>query len=119
MSAIFDKTGREIMCGDILKVYHFISAHRRKKYFMFKQVVGTAVLGIDRPSIYFRLSHLDLGDGYYFQKIDGRHLTDYEIVQSANAPHFEDRPRRKRPHDAEPVGPIFDRYPRASNGGNK
>lgn len=40
MIAAFDKTGRQIKVGDVLKVYHFQGARWRKHYFMYKQVIG-------------------------------------------------------------------------------
>jgi len=96
-AAIYDKHGREIMLGDVLKVFHFIGP-RRKRYYMYKQVIGDfAVKG--REMTAFRVSHLEpntSGDGYLLLK-DGRHLVDYEIVQGfgADGVCFDDRPKHK------------------------
>jgi hypothetical protein len=40
MTKAYDKTGREIMVGDVLKVYHFTAALRRKKHYMYKHVIS-------------------------------------------------------------------------------
>jgi hypothetical protein len=87
----YDKTGREIMLGDVLKVYHFTGARWRKRYFMYKQVTGERFW----PSGFncWFLSHLNLkdDDGYYLAR-DGEVQGGYEIVQSVDAA-FHDRPR--------------------------
>ena len=87
MANIFDKNGREIMVGDVLKVYHFTAVLRRKKHYMYKQVMiadkfrdGTKIL---------RVGHLDLTDDFYTLICDGKHLPDYEIVQSIKCDHHE------------------------------
>jgi hypothetical protein len=92
VSAIYDKTGREIMQGDVLKVFHFVG-RRNKRYSMYKQVVGERLLGKNQNA-YWYVSHLSQkeDDGYYLAK-DGTHYDDYEIVQSVAA-DFEDRPRK-------------------------
>lgn len=77
----YDKHGIPIERGDIVKVFHFVGA-RRKRHYMFKQC-----LGVDRyPSspkgwqgLFF--SHLDLAEGRYHESL-GQTLDDYEIVQS-------------------------------------
>lgn len=84
-----DKHGRQIERGDILKVYHFTGA-RRKRHYMYKQVMGTRTLGSDTE--YAVLDHLDLDANHYLECCDGRSLPDYEIVQSIDA-KFEERPR--------------------------
>lgn len=90
MSAVYDKTGREIMQGDVLKVFHFVGA-RNKRHYMYKQVVGERLLG-QRQSAYWWVSHLNqTDDGYHLAK-DGAVLRDTEIVQSVDA-RFEYRPR--------------------------
>ncbi|MBY0618440.1 hypothetical protein [Sphingomonas ursincola] len=89
-----DCTGRPIMVGDVLKVFHFVGA-RRKRHFMFKQVVGTKVLGPSGKP-YLLVSHLNMKDpegpdgGYYLAQ-DGEMQTDTEIVQGIDWHH--DRPR--------------------------
>lgn len=88
--AIYDKTGREIMQGDVLKVFHFTD-HRRKRHYMYKQVVCERLLGKNQNA-YWYLSHLNQrDDGYHLAK-DGTIHRGYEIVQSIDC-CFEDRPR--------------------------
>ncbi|MBD9542903.1 hypothetical protein IB276_26000 [Ensifer sp. ENS04] len=90
MGKIHDKTGREIMVGDVLKVYHFTAALRRKKHFMYKQVVGTRTFRDGTPCL--EVSHLDLSNEHYVLVCDGAILGDHEIIQSIDCKH-EDRPR--------------------------
>lgn len=96
---LYDKHGREIMLGDVLKVFHFTGI-RRKRHFMYKHVTERATLGTANPKPAFKLSHLNLRpESYYWEIIDGRHLEDYEIVQGfgdSYAP-FDDRPKHKAP----------------------
>lgn len=83
-----DKTGRQIERGDVLKVYHF-TGPRRKRYFMYKQAMGTRTInGTD----YAVMDHLDMNAEHYLECCDGRTLPDYEIVQSIDAKYHE-RPR--------------------------
>lgn len=89
---LYDKTGREIMRGDILKVFHFIGA-RRKRYYMYKQVLGVVMLGKDAPAPYLEISHLDLRGSHYHERMDGRVLPDYEIIYGIASGFPEDRPR--------------------------
>ena len=89
---VYDKTGREIMVGDVLKVYHFTAALRRKKHFMYKQVVGTRRFRDGTPAL--EISHLDLSNENYVLVCDGSLLADYEIIQSIDYKH-EDRPKVK------------------------
>ena len=88
--ALRDKTGREIMLGDILKVFHFVGA-RNKRHYMYKQAIDLTPLG-KSGNLYWRFSHLDMSDNSYVERDDARTLRDYEIVQSAGA-DFEERPR--------------------------
>lgn len=82
-----DKTGREIKRGDIVKVYHFTGA-RRKRYYMYKQAMGWR----EWPSGWrcMAFSHLDMTDDVYYEEPSV--LMDYEIVQGAHDDH-EDRER--------------------------
>ena len=89
MPSLYDKTGREIQAGDILKVFHFIDRYRRKR-FMYKRAAETKMLGKADPQPYLRIEHLT-GDGDYVERLDGRTLIDYEIV--AGRDDFYDRPR--------------------------
>lgn len=91
----YDKTGRPIMVGDVLKVYHFQGARWNKNYFMFKQVVGTRVLGTSGHP-YLLVSHLNMKepagpDGGYYLRQDGSFHPDVEIVQGLD--WYHDRPR--------------------------
>ena len=90
MTKAYDKTGREIMLGDVLKVFHFTGA-RCKRHYMYKQVVRERLLG-EQQSPYWFLSHLELKDDGYLLARDGTIYRDHEIVQSVDA-CFEDRPR--------------------------
>lgn len=90
----FDKTGREIRVGDVLKVYHFTGARWRKRYFMYKQVVGECTLG-KTPAPYLQVSHLSMKpfgekDGGYWLAKDGAVHKNVEIVQGIDCHH--DRP---------------------------
>ena len=90
MPNLYDKTGREIIVGDVLKVYHFTAALRRKKHFMYKQVVGQRTFRDGMEAL--EISHLDMSGDFYIEACDGRTLSDYEIIQSPDCKH-EDRPR--------------------------
>ena len=94
---LYDKTGREILVGDVLKVFHFIGA-RRKRYHMYKQVVGQKTLGSGTQ--YLVVSHLTPRESSecYYEALDGRVLNSVEIVQGfgADGISFEDRPKIKR-----------------------
>lgn len=83
-----DKHGREIVRGDIVKVYHFTGA-RRKRYYMYKQALGVRAWPDGHRRMMF--SHLDFMEGFeghYYE--DLRRLPHYEIVQSIKCDH-EDR----------------------------
>lgn len=91
----YDKNGRPIKVGDVLKVFHFIGA-RRKRHYMYKHVVGT------RPSKdggeFLVISHLNLKpldgrDAGYWIFQEGHTDRDIEIVQGAYD-DFEERPVR-------------------------
>lgn len=95
---LYDKTGREIMPGDVLKVFHFVGAQYRRKHYMHKQAMAYDDRG------YLRISHLnriddaepwEIGRNYYLEWADGRVLEAVEIVDSIDA-KFYDRPRRQR-----------------------
>lgn len=78
---LLDCKGREILLGDLLKVFHF-TGRRRKKNYMYKHVIERLTLGNQNPVPAYKLSHLELKkDGYYYELINGRQLMDYEIVQ--------------------------------------
>lgn len=83
MADLYDKFGRKIIVGDVLKVYHFTAALRRKRHYMYKQVVDRRRLpkGLEVLVI----NHLDLNDSHYLEVCDGRKLNGYEIVQDIAA----------------------------------
>lgn len=89
--AIYDKTGRQIMRGDVVKVYHFTAARRRKRHYMYKQALGVRWLPKSDLAV-MDFSHLSLDEQTYHEWADGRVLEGYEIVQSIDAA-FDDRPR--------------------------
>jgi len=97
--AAYDKTGRQIKVGDVLKVYHFQGARWRKRYFMYKQVIGEQVLGKSgRP--YLMVSHMNMKpfddrDGGYHIEQSGQIEREVEIVQGLDWHH--DRPRIAAP----------------------
>lgn len=88
-AAIYDKTGRAIAVGDVLKVFHFTAALRRKKHYMYKQVVEKTAIGGDP---YFKIDHLDLSGATYLRAANGEHLPHYEIIQGLDH-NVEDRQR--------------------------
>ena len=94
---LYDKKGIEIHPFDVLKVFHFIGA-RRKKHYMYKMVQEVVFLGKeDCANPYLKISHLDRNGDYYHEAYDGRQLKDYEIVQGfgLDGVFFEHRKRRK------------------------
>lgn len=97
-----DKNLIPLRVGDVLKVFHFTGA-RRKKHYMYKQVTRTQWLGGygGRPKVlYFFVSHLSLkpesvnGDGGYWLGMNEGMKSDYEIVQCPTA-DFEGRTKIK------------------------
>ena len=73
----FDQSGKEIQEFDLLKVFHFTAALRRKKHYMYKFVTV-------RDGYLFAL-HLNGTDGGYWLRkgvIDGT-----EIIQSPKTLH--------------------------------
>lgn len=79
---MLDKSGRKIMPGDVLMVFHFIGA-RRKRHYMYKQALryerGRLVIShlnrIDETEAW------ELGKNYYTEAADDRPRSDYEVVQ--------------------------------------
>lgn len=90
-----DKHGRAMKMGDVLKVFHFVGA-RRKRYFMYKQIVGTRMLDGygSKPKVpYFDVSHLNMDGGKenYTIGMNEGVLPDYEILQGLD--DIESRPK--------------------------
>lgn len=96
MSYVLDKRGIPIERGDIVKVFHFVGA-RRKRHYMYKQCLGPQLLHPSHTEPYMMFSHLNfiedrrVRDGPYPERM-GQKLDDYEIVQSITSDH-EKRPR--------------------------
>lgn len=89
---LYDKRGIPIERGDIVKVFHFTGA-RRKRHFMYKQCLGFKLIGKDANVPYMKFGHLTLDDSeYYLERPDGRVMPNYEIIQSIDCKHDE-RPR--------------------------
>jgi hypothetical protein len=78
MQILYDENGIPIFPGDTIRIFHFTSATRRKKYYMYKFVVGSEV---HRDSLYLRISHLNLNGDSYLELLNGRVMTGWEIVQ--------------------------------------
>lgn len=85
-----DKTGRQIMPGDTVKVFHFTGA-RRKRHYMHKYV-----LRVEANRLCF--SHLNGNPAKYgySMPMSGQICEDYEIVQGfagvEPGQDFSDRP---------------------------
>lgn len=89
---LYDKKGIPFVLGDVVKVFHFTAALRRKRHYMYKQVIGFG--NFERGTPYVQFSHLDLTDEDYKVVAEGQILDDYEIVQSIDCEH--DRRARKK-----------------------
>jgi len=93
---LYDKNGVPIEAGDIVRVFHFVGA-RRKRHYMYKQAMAyeRRLCG----GLRLKLSHLnritdepwEVGKNYYTEHVDGRLLLGYEVVQSMDA-KFRARP---------------------------
>lgn len=100
MSDLYDKHGIPIERGDVLKVFHFTGA-RRKRHYMYKQAIGICLLGTPTSIPFMKISHLSLANTefhadaeYYWERADGDSLPNYEIVQSLDT-NFEERERKQ------------------------
>lgn len=93
---LYDKQGIPIHVGDVVKVYHFTAALRRKKHYMYKQCIETGMWGQKENSPeyhWLKFSHLDMSDDYYYEERANKIRTDFEIVQSIECDH-ENRVRK-------------------------
>jgi hypothetical protein len=88
-----DKKYIPIREGDLVKVFHFIGA-RKKKYFMYKLIhkidgrwYGAHVHKIPELG-------LSLNNSYALPR-SSTHLEDYEIVDGYHGEHFEERRKLK------------------------
>ena len=80
-----DVSGRQIMPGDTLKVYHF-TGRRKKKHYMYKYVKG-----VEHGRLV--VSHLNPEGETYTLAMNGEALLGIEIVQgSVDGVDFGDRP---------------------------
>lgn len=89
---LFDKRGIPIEVGDVVKVYHFTAALRRKKNYMYKQCVEVGMWEAKEhaPEYHWlKFSHLDMSDDYYHEERNNMIRTDFEIVQSVKCDHEE------------------------------
>lgn len=107
---LLDKNGREILVGDVVKVFHFVGA-RRKRYYMYKWVKERVMLGKEKQYPAFKMSHLTAGnvDDSYYEMLNGRKLEGVEIIQGYGKEDrgvgepvicFDQRPKREPAPDA-------------------
>lgn len=87
---LYDERGVQIAVGDVIKVFHFVGA-RRKRHYMYKQVMGYKMLGKGTPFVV--VSHLNMTDEYFLEQMNGRAMAGWQIVQTAMCDEDE-RPRR-------------------------
>lgn len=100
-----DINGRRVEEFDVLKVFHFIGA-RRKKHYMYKQVRVVEVTEGKRKGLHLYGNHLcgpydpakPYDNAYYLSSQNGR-LPDCEIVQSL---HWE-KLHEKKPESNPPT----------------
>lgn len=93
-SNLYDQSGIPIERGDVLKIYHFTGA-RRKRHYMYKQALGVFMMGEPRPIPFMKFSHLNMNDAeYYWERCNGEVLPQYEIIQSIDYSH-EERQRKE------------------------
>ena len=85
----FDKTGRRVQPGDLLKVFHFRAAHRRRKIYMHKLVFSmNGNSCIDRGGEY--LAAVDVCDIWTQGSPQDAHfcpvavLDEFEIVEGGS-----------------------------------
>lgn len=94
-SNLYDQSGIPIERGDLVKVFHFTGA-RRKRHYMYKQALGVFMMGEPTPIPFMKFSHLNLNDAeYYWERCNGEMLPQYEIVQSIVCDHEERRQRKE------------------------
>lgn len=89
MSNLYDKNGIPIERGDVVKVFHFTGA-RRKRHYMYKQCLGSFMMGEPKPIQFLKFSHLTMNDAeYYWERCNDDVMPHYEIVQSIDYKHEE------------------------------
>lgn len=83
---VFDKNGRAIQVGDLLRVYHFQAAKRRQHFYLYKIAEGV------QHQEGWRYEHLRLREATgnpldperhtYLMAIDGKKKSEYEVIDS-------------------------------------
>lgn len=83
---VLDKSGRKIVPGDVLKVFHFIGA-RRKRHYMYKQALRyeRGRLAISHLNRIDEIEPWELGKNFYTEAADNTPRQDYEVVQCSTA----------------------------------
>jgi hypothetical protein len=91
---MLDRTGREIMPGDTLKVFHF-TGPRHKRYFMFKYVESLEARASWVGKDALVISHLNTAKETYLKIRDNSVWEDCEIVQGYGNDGlcFDERPK--------------------------
>jgi hypothetical protein len=100
---LYDKKGRQILVGDLLKIFHFVDTAGRKRY-MYKHVIKYEPFTKKRHAL-LKLSHLGAKQdsfSYYHETCDGSVREDIEIVQGFGMDYL---PFDKRPA-YESVAPL-------------
>lgn len=88
----FDRKGRRLELFDIVKVFHYMGA-RRKRNYMYKQVVEKKLTG---GVGFFVLHHLQSCGETFLLRCNDKINCAYEIVQGfKGGVPFEDRERRR------------------------
>lgn len=85
-----DKHGRRVQPGDVVKVFHFIGA-RRKKHYMYKTIVET------QQGVLAACSS-ELGTKPFPHTCQLSALGDFEIVQGFN-PDFDSKERLRNQNE--------------------
>lgn len=105
--AVYDKRGIPILPGDTVKVFHYVAAVRREKRYMYKFATRVVWTAADKAPL-LQLSHLNLKEEWYWEIMDGRTMTDCEIVQGHEGvgagQDFRDRPRHNAVRSTTPGG---------------
>lgn len=91
MTTLLDKNNRQIMPGDVVKVFHFIGA-RNKKHYMYKIIheLDGHLYGAHAHNVH--KDGISLGNSYALPRESCR-LDDYEIVEGYGAGPYDTRPK--------------------------
>ena len=94
--SLYDRNRIPILPGDTLKVFHYISAIRKEKRYMYKWVEEIIPRPTGPPVL--SISHLDIERGHYWKLMNGDILSDTEIVQGyegvESGQDYRDRERK-------------------------